>query len=132
MTAMTATHDDIIKSDRRGRLRYTQEQRDALVNACQGSGLSTPRFAAIHGVKYQTLAAWIHRHHRQARPTQPGLPQPAPLMLVPVEREGPVTSAGSSLMEISLPGGATLRVTAPGHIPLAAALIRELAKPLSC
>ena len=129
---MTATHDNIIKSDRRGRLRYTQEQRDALVNACLASGLSTPRFAAIHGVKYQTQAAWIHRRHRQTKPAQPGLPQPAPFMLVPVEREDPASSAVASLMEINLPGGATLRVTAPGHIPLAAALIRELAKPLPC
>jgi transposase-like protein len=129
---MTATLDDIIKSDRRGRLRYTQEQRDALVSACQASGLSTPRFAAIHGVKYQTLAAWIHRRNREAKPARPGLPQSAPFMLVPVEREVSASSGVSSLMEINLPGGATLRVTAPGHIPLAAALIRELAKPLPC
>ena len=129
---MTATHDDIIKSDQRGRLRYTQEQRDALVSACQASGLSTPRFAAIHGVKYQTLAAWIHRRNREAKPARPCLPQSAPFMLVPVEREGPASSGVSSLMEVNLPGGATLRVTAPGHIPLAAALIRELAKPLPC
>jgi len=129
---MTATHDDIIKSDQRGRLRYTQEQRDALVSACQASGLSTPRFAAIHGVKYQTLAAWIHRRNREAKPARPCLPQSAPFMLVPVEREGPALSGVSSLMEVNLPGGATLRVTAPGHIPLAAALIRELAKPLPC
>jgi transposase-like protein len=129
---MTATNDDIIKSDRRGRLRYTQEQRDALVNACQASGVSTPRFAAIHGVKYQTLAAWIHRHNRETTPARPCLPQPAPLMLVPVEREGPVSSGVTSLMEINLPGGATLPITTPGHIPLAAALIRELAKPRPC
>ena len=129
---MTATHDEIIKSDRRGRLRYTQEQRDALVSACQASGLSTPRFAAIHGVKYQTLAAWIHRRNREAKPARPCLPQSAPFMLVPVEREGPASSGVSSLMEVNLPGGATLRVTAPGHIPLAAALIRELASPRPC
>ena len=42
---MTATNDRIIKSDRRGRLRYTPDQRKALVEACQSSGLSTPRFA---------------------------------------------------------------------------------------
>jgi hypothetical protein len=54
---MTATNDGIIKSDRRGRLRYTSDQRKTLVKACQASALSTPRFAALHGVKYQTLAA---------------------------------------------------------------------------
>lgn len=129
---MTATHDRIIKSDRRGRLRYTPEQRDALVKACQASGLSTPRFAAIHGVKYQTLAAWIHRHNREARPPRPRLSQPAPLMLIPVEREGLISAGVSSPMEINLPGGAKLTIAGPNHIPLAAALIRELANPQPC
>ena len=122
----------ILKSDRRGRLRYTPDQREALVKACQASGLSTPRFAAIHGVKYQTLAAWIHRHNRQAKPPRPGLPRPAPLMLVPVERENLILSGASSPMEVSLPGGAKLTIAGPGHIPLAAALIRELANPQPC
>ena len=129
---MTATNDSIIKSDRRGRLRYTPEQRDALVKACQASGLSTPRFAAIHGVKYQTLAAWIHRHNRESKPTYPRLPGPAPLMLIPVEREGLILSGASSPMEISLPGGAKLTLAGPGQIRLAAALIRELANPQPC
>ena len=129
---MTATNDRIIKSDRRGRLRYTPDQREALVKACRASGLSTPRFAAIHGVKYQTLAAWIHRSKRTAKPTRPGLPAPAPLTLVSVELEVPLSSGVSSLMEINLPGGARLTITAPGHIPLAAALIRELANPRPC
>jgi hypothetical protein len=78
---MTATHVEIMKSDRRGRLCYTQEQRDALVKACKASGLSTPRFAAIHGVKYQTLAAWIHRRNLEAKPARPCLPQPTSLIL---------------------------------------------------
>ena len=129
---MTATNDRIIKSDRRGRLRYTPDQRDALVKACQASGLSTPRFAAMHGVKYQTLAAWIHRSTRTAKPPRSLLPVPAPLLLVPVEREGPISSGASSPMEINLPGGAKLTITTSGHIPLAAALIRELASSQPC
>lgn len=129
---MTATNDSIIKSDRRGRLRYTPDQREALVKACQASGLSTPRFAAIHGVKYQTLAAWIHRHNRVAKPARPCLPQPAPLMLVPAELEDPISSGATSLMELILPGGAKLAITTPGQIPLAAALLRELANPRPC
>jgi hypothetical protein len=94
--------------------------------------LSTPRFAAIHGVKYQTLAAWIHRHNRQAKPARPRLPRPAPLMLVPVEREGLISPGTTSPMEINLPGGAKLTITASGHIPLAVALIRELANSRPC
>ena len=129
---MTATNDSIIKSDRRGRLRYTPDQREALVKACQASGLSTPRFAAIHGVKYQTLAAWIHRSTLTAKPPRPRLPPPAPLMLVPAELELSISSEAARLMEVHLPGGARLIIGGPGQIPLAAALIRELANPQPC
>ena len=129
---MTATNHSIIKSDRRGRLRYTPDQREALVKACQASGLSTPRFAAIHGVKYQTLAAWIHRRDQEAKLSRPRLPKHAPLMLIPVEREDLISSEVSSPMEINLPGGAKLTLAAPSQIPLAAALIRELANPRPC
>ena len=52
---MTATHDTILKADRSGRLRFSPEQRLALLQAYQTSGLSGPRFAALHGVKYQTF-----------------------------------------------------------------------------
>lgn len=125
---MTAMNDDIMKADRRGRLRYTPEQREALVKACEASGLSTPRFAALHGVKYQTLAAWLHRRKRAKSPGEHRLPQPAPLLLVRAELEAPASNAAGP-MEIALPGGARLAVTAPGHIHLAAALIRELSRP---
>ena len=50
---MTATHDSILKVDRRGRLCDSAEQRSALVEAYPSSGLSAPRFAAPHGVAYQ-------------------------------------------------------------------------------
>ncbi len=56
---MTDMTDSIIQSYRSGRLRYAPYQGEALVNACQTSGHSTPHFAAIHCVKFQTLAAWI-------------------------------------------------------------------------
>ena len=58
---MTATSNAILKSDRRGRLRYSTEQKAAMVEAYQASGLSGPRFAALHGVNYQTLAGWLQK-----------------------------------------------------------------------
>jgi hypothetical protein len=56
---MTATHDTIMKADRRGRLRFFHEQRTALLKAYQASGPSGPRFATLHGVKYPSLANWV-------------------------------------------------------------------------
>jgi hypothetical protein len=38
-----------LKAARRGRLRHTAEQKQALYEACEASGLSFPRFAALHG-----------------------------------------------------------------------------------
>ena len=125
---MTALNDGIMKADRRGRLSYAPEQREALVKACLASGLSAPRFAAMHGVKYQTLATWIHQHKRGAKPTCPRLPPPpGTLLLIPAELDAPPSSAAG--IEILLPGGAKLPVTTPDQIPLAAALIRDLSRP---
>ncbi len=126
---MTATNHAILKSDRRGRLRYSKEQKSALVEAYQASGLSGPRFAALHGVNYQTLAGWLQKH-KQTASTATGRQAPtSPFLLVEAEFHSmPHTAA----MELILPGGAKLAITASGHIPLAAALIRELANPRPC
>jgi transposase-like protein len=54
-TAMTDINEAILKAGRRGHLRWTPEQKQALVEADEASGLSCPRFAALHGVNHQTL-----------------------------------------------------------------------------
>jgi hypothetical protein len=58
---MNATRDALVKFDRRGRLRYAPEQKAAILAAFASSGLSGPKFAALHGVKYQTFAAQHQR-----------------------------------------------------------------------
>ena len=63
---MTATNHSILKSDLRGRLRYSKDQKSALVETYQTSGLSGPRFAALHGVNYQILASWLQKHKQTA------------------------------------------------------------------
>jgi hypothetical protein len=63
---MNATDESMVKADRRRRLRYTTEQKTALVEAYQSSGLSGPRFAEVHGVNYQT--PWHPRSENAIRP----------------------------------------------------------------
>jgi hypothetical protein len=99
-----------------------------LVEAYQTSGLSGPRFAALHGVNYQTLASWLQKH-QQIACTAVSRQTPPPFLLVTTESPS-VPHTGP--MELILPGGAKLAITATGHIPLAAALIRELANPRPC
>jgi len=129
---MTATNDGMIKSDVRGRLHYSKEQRSALVKAFETSGLSGPRFAALHGVKYQTMANWIQKRKRAAAAVPPGLPCPAFLSLVPAEIEAAAVAGAGRAMEVLLPGGAKLVITAPGQVQLAVALIRALESPRPC
>lgn len=126
---MTATNHAILKSDRRGRLRYSKEQKSALVEAYQASGLSGPRFAALHGVNYQTLASWLQKHKQTASTAAGRQTPPSPFLLVEAEFHS-MPPAGA--MELILPGGAKLAISVSGQIPLAAALIRELANPRPC
>ena len=121
-------NESVIKADARGRVRYAPEQRTALVAAFESSGLSGPRFAALHGVKYQTLANWIGKHKR-GKLTASGV-RPPLLTLVAAELE---QSTGSSPgLEVLVSGGVKLIVTTPGQVQLAAALVRALNNPLSC
>ena len=125
-------NDGIIKSDVRGRLHYSKAQRSALVQAFETSGLSGPRFAALHGVKYQTLASWIQKGKRVPSPGLAGLPCPAFLSLVPAELEAAAIAGAGRAMEVLLPGGAKLVITAPDQVQLAVALIRALESPRPC
>ena len=120
---MSATQDSLVRFDRRGRLRYSPEQKSALLDAYDASGLSGPNFAALHGVKYQTLAAWIQKRKRVG--SSPGLPASAGWSLLEVESLA--SGLGDGVM-VRLPGGAELRVANRSGVALAAALIRELSR----
>lgn len=121
---MTDMNEVILKADRRGRLRYTPEQKQALIEAYESSGLSGPRFAALHGVNYQTLVSWLKKR-RQA-----GTDHPALRSLVPAELAGPAPCGAAVLpMEILLPCGVRLAVHTPSQMNMAATLIRELSRP---
>lgn len=122
---MNATHDSLVRSDRRGRLRYTSGQREALLNAYDSSGLSGPKFAALHGVKYQTFAAWLQRRKR----SDPAAGLPAPDRVTLVQIEAPMPSGHDDGLRLRFPGGIEIHVASRTAVPLAAALIRELSRP---
>jgi transposase-like protein len=125
-------NDTIVKSDRRGRLRYTPEQKAALVEAYQSSGLSGPRFAAIHGVNYQTLASWLQKL-KQTSPASPSAgSSPRLLSLIPAEIEGLGNFGAGQALEIMLPGGVSLSISTSNQAQLAAILIRELQQTQPC
>jgi transposase-like protein len=128
---MNATDESIVKADRRRRLRYTTEQKTALVEAYQSSGLSGTRFAELHGVNYQTLASWLQKRKRTAGSSPKSTSAFGLLSLVSAElHDGPATVARP--LAIILPGGVRFEVSDPSQAPIAAAMIRELQSQSPC
>ena len=112
----------IIKSDRSGRLRYTQQYRDEALAAFEASGMSGAAFAEHCGLKYQTFAGWVAKRRRekgQARRTV-GKGQ-----FVLAEFDTAPSVSGE--LRVELPGGASAMLATAGQAALLAALIRALA-----
>jgi len=125
-------NESLLKTDRIGRLRYTSEQKKTMVDAYRASGLSAPRFAAHHGVNYQTLVSWINKDRQSSSSTTSDSSPSKLFSLIPAIIEGGKNSVADDAMEIALPGGARLSITSANHIALAVALIRELQHARPC
>jgi len=125
---MTETHDIILKSDRRGRIRFTPEQRTAMLDAYDASGLSGPKFAQLHGVNYQTFAGWFQRRKKGHAPVVVGTGLFTLLEATAHAQPG----SSCARLEVLLPGGARLLIDNMSNLTLAAALIRELQFPNPC
>jgi hypothetical protein len=133
--AMTSTtvQDEVLKQDRRGRVRVPRARREGLLAEFSRSGLSAASFARMAGVKYSTFANWRQRQ----RKTQ-GMPIAAAagalagggtVRLLEAIVEEPITSAARSSagLLIELPGGSRLTVEAPAQLALAAELVSLIA-----
>lgn len=125
-------NESLLKTDRIGRLRYTSEQKKTMVEAYRASGLSAPRFAAHHGVNYQTLVSWINKDKQSSSSTTPDSSPSKLFSLIPAVIEAGKNPAAEDAMEISLPGGARFSITSASHVALAVALIRELQHARPC
>lgn len=104
---MTTTNE-LVRSDCLGRIRVSVSQREAILDACETSGMSGPQFAAHHGVKYQTFATWLQKR-RRADGGYPALPAPDNFpTLILAEVEAPVSERplAATPLEIRLPGEA--------------------------
>lgn len=125
--AMASTKDElrtsIIKSDRSGRLRYTQEYRDEVLAAFEASGMSGAAFAEHCGLKYQTFAGWVARRKRENGQTRRTAGKQQFVLA-----EFDTTPSVSGELRVDLPGGASARLADAGQAELLAALIRSLAR----
>lgn len=125
-------NDSVLKTDQSGRLRYTPEQKKIMVDAYRTSGLSAPRFAAHHGVNYQTLISWIKKDKKLPTSTTPADSLSTFFSVIPAVIEGSGNLSVDAAMEICLPGGSRLSITSANQIALAVALIRQLEHARLC
>ena len=123
----------LIRTDQVGRLRFTKEQRRVLLEAFEGSGQTASGFAGQHGIKYTTFTGWIQQSRKAAKAGSrlaAAMEPVAPIILAEVSCEDACPPPGAcAALEVCLPNGTRLAVGGMAHVPLAAALIRELSRP---
>ena len=61
-------NESLVEADKLGRLCDTSEQKKTMVEASRASGQNAPRFAAHHGLNYQTLVSWIKKDKSSPAP----------------------------------------------------------------
>ncbi len=124
-----AGEGSLIKIDRVGRMRFTREQREKILDAYEASGATGTDFAEIHGIKYQTLATWVQRRRRERRLMQSAVDaaDSGPgLSLTEVELGDESSDASITPLVLILPGGAEMTLGTMSQVPLAAALLQSL------
>jgi hypothetical protein len=126
---MTKPLEVVLKTDSRGRVRTPAERREQLLDEFERSGLSGVKFAALTGLKYQTLASWVQRRRRlQGSASKAAAKREAQvrwLEAVVAEAQPAATVTGATL-KVHLPSGAWLEVNDARQAVLVAALVRAL------
>ena len=125
----SASDTTLVKTDVLGRTRTTKEQREAILDAFDKSGLSGPDFARVHGINYQTFATWRQKRRREqgAYPKAPAASKAAskPLeafTLIEATVESP--QQGDALT-LEIGKEARLVITDSSQIPFAVELLKH-------
>jgi hypothetical protein len=135
----------LLKQDVRGRVRTPLARREALLDEFERSGLSGPKFAALVGVKYQTLAWWIcERRKRRALTPEAGdvarrAGASSSLRLVEAvvaddetKMEPGARGGAADVLQVHLGGGVRLEIGDAAQVKLAVSLIKALGMERSC
>ena len=113
----------IIRAGSDGRLRYSPAQRQELLDAFAGSGMSAMSFSRQHGVHYQTFIAWLRKRRENSSSEVPG-PAFAEILL-----DGPACANPSAALRIVLPCGTVIELATRAVLPLALELLANLRHP---
>ena len=112
----------IVKADRIGRTRYTDQYKAEVLEAYGASSMSGPAFARQCGIKYPTFAAWVAKVRRQDRPQASAQPV-SPFIIAEIGEAGRV---GDEVLEVRLPGGASALARSSRQVVLLAELLKAL------
>src|SRR5579883_275682 len=108
------------------RVRFSREQRSALLLEFQQSGLGVTEFARRKGLSRVLLSAWLARYGDKVLPLTPATVAPNPNIALREIGLGQVLGQRPWAAELVLPGGITLRVDAHGLPHLFAYLHQHL------
>lgn len=117
----------LLKIDVLGRVRTPAARREQLLDEFERSGTSGQTFAELVGVKYQTFATWVQQRKRRRAATTRRKP-PAKVRWLEAVVGQPADHRAGPWLPVQLPGGVRLEISSARQIPLAAALLRALAK----
>lgn len=145
---------ELLKTDVLGRVKVKPEQREKLLDIFEASGMSAQAFAVQHGIIPSTFATWIQKRRRnrgdyqdetirrklrmpgksKAQQAQTKSSRSHALSLVEVKMSHDKDSSAQlppphqspPPLEVSLPGGAAVKVSSESQISLLKTLIREL------
>jgi hypothetical protein len=135
---MTSTQkgSEILKTDKCGRVQTTPERRRELLAEFERSGLSAPKFAALTGLKYQTLAGWLHQRRKQRDQMAPAVhpaKEPTVQWLETVIEKAQATQAVPNLnLIVRLPSGAMIEVANTTQAVLVGEVLRSWEKAAAC
>ena len=129
----------ILKRDATGRVHYSREQREALLDEFERSGLKGAAFVRTVGIRYPTFANWIQQrrhargdyHRNGARAARPGPGRPRWIEATMAGAAAPSGAAAPPLF-VDLPCGSRLLVGDARQAELAAHLLQSLASRASC
>lgn len=137
----------VLKTDVLGRVKTGAQQREALLDEFERSGLSGTKFAAVAGVNYQTFASWVQKRRKatgvygpaaeSSKTGKPGKPVKRAEAVAPVlgwveavvetpKQDASVWAGGLDSLRLELPCGASLQISNECQAVLAAQLLRAL------
>ncbi len=111
---------ELVKTSRNGRIHYSREQREKVLDLFEQSGMSGKAFAEQHGIKYPTFAFW--RRQRKQAAAAPGEDGQG-FVLAEI---GTSDSRSGGALSLVLPCGSEVRASGESGVELLATLIRRL------